>query len=230
MYRILLVEDSVPTQHAVQAILPSSEFNLSIADTLLAATQATAASKGAFDLILLDLSLPDGDGMQLLREWGDRLRDVPVLLLTGTEDVETKVAAFNLGAEDYMVKPISPLELKARIELRLRKAGERRAPTDTIQRGRLTLNLPMMRAVVNEDGHDTMVEFTAKEFRLVAIMAQNEGRTFTRPELVKEVWGKDMHVVNRTVDSHICGARRKLRSCGDYIQSITGSGYRFVVK
>lgn len=232
MHRILFVEDSVSSQQAVQAVLNSSDFDLVCAPTFQSAMDATLAATNAFDLILLDLSLPDGDGLQLLRKWreSERFRDTPILLLTGTEDVETKVTAFSLGAEDYMVKPVSPRELKARVELRLRKADDRKAPSDTLTRGRLTLNFPLMRATLNENGADITLELTSKEFRLVATLAQNEGRTFTRAQLVKEIWGKDMHVVNRTVDSHICGARRKLRSAGQYIQSITGTGYRFVIK
>ena len=100
---------------------------------------------------------------------------------------------------------------------------------DLLQRGRLTLNFAQMRATIINDGRQVSAELTAKEFRLVATLAAQEGQVFSRAQLVKEVWGDDLHVVNRTIDSHICGARRKLGTAGDYIQSVTGTGYRFLV-
>ena len=231
MPRILLVEDSASSQQLVNAALPKPAFDL-VCVTTVADAKAITEGESAFDLILLDLGLPDGVGLDLLGQWraSKRFAHVPVLLLTGKEDVETKLEAFALGAEDYLIKPVNPRELKGRVEMRLRKSSEAKAPNDTLHKGRLTLNFPLMRATINEEGHEVAVDLTSKEFRLLATLAQHEGQIFTRSELVHEIWGADTHVVNRTVDSHICGARRKLGLAGSYIQSVTGSGYRFVVK
>jgi DNA-binding response OmpR family regulator len=230
MNRILLVEDSESSLKVVESALSDSGVELTVARTVAEAKSAT--SNGAdFQMILLDISLPDGEGLELMREWKEdpRFRRTPVLLLTGKEDVEVKVSAFALGADDYIVKPVVPRELKARVEARLRKQPA--GPLEVLRRGRLALNFPLMKVLVKDDeGAETPIELTSKEFRLLATLAQHEGQVFSRSELVKAIWGNDMHVVNRTVDSHICGARRKLGPAGDYIESVTGEGYRFSVK
>lgn len=228
MHRILLVEDSESSLKVVHSALVGEELQIVVARTIAEARKITDEQTN-FDLILLDITLPDGEGSILMEHWATspRMRRTPVVFLTGKEDVETKVAAFAAGADDYIVKPVSPRELKARIEARLRRAVS--AP-EIIRRGSLALHFPMMRATVMQDGVEAPIELTAKEFRLVALLAQNEGQIYSRSELVKAVWGKDMDVVNRTVDSHICGARRKLGPAGKYIESVTGSGYRFVAE
>lgn len=226
MHRILLVEDSESSLKVVESALNGEQILLVVARTIAEARTITTEQTN-FDLVLLDISLPDGEGSSLMEHWqsSPRMRRTPVIILTGKEDVESKVAAFALGADDYIVKPVSPRELRARVEARLRRAVN--AP-EVIRRGPLALHFPMMRATVVRDGVESPIELTAKEFRLVALLAQNEGQIYSRSELVKAVWGRDMDVVNRTVDSHICGARRKLGPAGKYIESVTGSGYRFV--
>lgn len=227
-YRILLVEDSDSSIKVVESALSDLGADLTVARTIDEARRATVGKP--YDLILLDLLLPDGQGLSLLETWRTTadLRNVPVLLLTGREDVELKVNAFALGAEDYIVKPVNPRELQARVTARLRKLASK--PSDVLRRGRLSLHFTLMKALVLENGTETPVELTSKEFRLVATLAQNEGQIFSRTQLVRAIWGDDMHVVNRTVDSHICGARRKLGAAGDYIESVTGAGYRFSVR
>lgn len=230
MHRILLVEDSKSSQIIVRSALAAPEFEITVHETLTEASKAIADQTG-FDLVLLDLSLPDGEGMTLLREMhasppGER---IPVLLLTGKEDLDSKVAAFTLGAEDYLVKPVDPIELKARVEMRLRKARESRPTGDALHLGDLTLNFAQMRATVVDEGQEKTIDFTAKEFKIVATLARHQNQVFSRQQLVEAIWGQNMHVVDRTVDSHICGARRKMGPAGRYIQSITGEGYRFVV-
>lgn len=227
MHRVLLVEDSESSHKVVESALSQSGVQLTIAKTFEEASKLTA-DKADFHLILLDLGLPDGEGMTLMDRWqaSPKFRRTPVLMLTGKEDVESKERAFSLGADDYIVKPVSPRELKARVEARLRKIS---GPGEVLRRGRLALHFPMMRATVDENGTENQVDLTAKEFRLVATLAQNEGQIFSRTQLVKAIWGREMDVVARTVDSHICGARRKLGPAGDYIQSVTGAGYRFQV-
>lgn len=228
MHRILLVEDSESSLKVVQSALAGEDLELTVARTLADARKVTE-TENPFDLILLDISLPDGEGSALMDEWQGnvRMKRTPVVFLTGKEDVDSKVAAFAMGADDYIVKPVSPRELKARVDARLRRT---QTPPEVIRRGVLALHFPMMRATVQMSGVETPVELTSKEFRLVALLAQNEGQVFTRNELVRAVWGKDLDVVNRTVDSHICGARRKLGPAGKYIESVTGSGYRFMAE
>ena len=232
MQRILFIEDSESSQKVVRSALQGLDIELVCAGTLTEAEEQIRLNSD-FQLILLDLVLPDGEGLHLLdqRQSSAELRRTPGVLLTGNEYLQSKVSAFELGAEDYLVKPVDPRELRARVEMHLRKTEWREAVQDTLHLGRLTLNFPMMRASLKEsEGKETPIELTAKEFRLLALLAKHQGQIFTRTQLVKEIWGGDMHVVNRTVDSHICGARRKLGPAGEYIESITGTGYRFRVK
>ncbi|MBX3022658.1 MAG: response regulator transcription factor [Bdellovibrionales bacterium] len=228
MHRILLVEDSESSLKVVQSALSNDDTQLIIARTLSDARKITEEQSN-FDLILLDITLPDGEGSTLMDHWSasPRLRRTPVVFLTGKEDVDSKVAAFARGADDYIVKPVSPRELKARVDARLRRSV---STPEVIRRGLLALHFPMMRATVMLNGVETPIELTSKEFRLVALLAQNEGQVYSRSELVRAVWGRDLDVVNRTVDSHICGARRKLGPAGKYIESVTGSGYRFMAE
>jgi two-component system phosphate regulon response regulator PhoB len=231
MRRLLSIESSPHLREILIQALPVQGFSITHISSLTEAS-LVLQSDGAFSLVVLAAKLPDGDGLSLLRAWLDsgKFRDIPVMMISETEDVDAKVSAFELGVEDYLPASIHPRELRARIELRLRRAEQLRSTAEVLRRGCLRLNFPLMRATVIEDAREVPVEFTAKEFRLVATMAAHEGQVFTRAQLVKEIWGDQMHVVNRTVDSHICGARRKLGPAGDYIQSVTGAGYRFLVK
>jgi len=229
MQRVLLVEDSRSSQHLVRAALEPSAIELTVRETLHDAL--VELERTAFDLILLDLSLPDGEGLTVLRRMpltaaGER---IPVLLLTGTEDLQSKVTAFELGAEDYLVKPVDPVELRARVEMRLRKARRAQAAPEAVRRGPFTLDFTQMRASLIENERELAIDFTAKEFKIVATLVRHENTTFTRAQLVEAIWGRNMHVVDRTIDSHICGARRKMGAAGRYIQSVTGEGYRFTV-
>jgi DNA-binding response OmpR family regulator len=227
MSKILLVEDSKSSQHLVRAALESADIEMTVSGTLT--DGLNQASQTNFDLILLDLSLPDGEGLTLLREIQARASNerIPVLLLTGKEDLQSKVAAFTLGAEDYLVKPVDPVELRARVEMRLRKARESKPVGEVIKRGPFTLNFSQMRATIVEQDREHVIDFTTKEYKIVATLARHENQIFTRQQLVEAIWGENMHVVDRTVDSHICGARRKMGPAGRYIQSVTGEGYRF---
>src|SRR5438105_4089198 len=148
MNRILLVEDSESSLKVVESALSASNVEIVIARSIAEAMTATEKNP-EFHLILLDLSLPDGEGLSLMRKWQDnpRMARVPVLLLTGKEDVEAKVSAFALGADDYIVKPVSPRELKARVEARLRKNAV--GPLDVLRRGRLALHFPLMKATLH---------------------------------------------------------------------------------
>lgn len=223
MRHLLVIEDSESSLKVVQGALNGLGLEFTVARSLAEAKKALENGT-SYAMVLLDIGLPDGEGLSLLRDYKE-LKHTPVLLLTGKEDIETKVSAFELGAEEYLVKPVNPRELRARVEARLRKSD---APNDTIRRGQLALNFPLMKASVIENGVETPIDLTSKEFRLVATLAQHEGQVFSRADLVKAIWG-NMHVVSRTVDSHICGARRKLGPAGKYIKSVTGAGYKFAL-
>lgn len=227
MHRILLIEDSADYRLVVQRALKSPTLEVTAVSGL---KEARAAIAQAYvpDLILLDLSLPDGDGFELLSELqaSDRFRKIPIYLMTGNERISSKVTAFNLGAEDYLIKPVNPAELRARIEMRLRKASQQ-ATAETLKRGALTLHIPLLQASLDSGSGAEPLELTAKEFKILLYLAQNEGSVHSRAGLVDAIWGKSVHVLDRTVDSHVCSLRRKLGRHSGYIESVPGEGYRF---
>lgn len=227
MYNILLVEDLAECQLVVRRALASSDLNLTIVESVRDAFAVLDATNGP-DLMILDLDLREGEGFAVL----EKLRsqpgaEVPVILFTDNSDLEMKLTAFQLGADDYLAKPISPVELRARIEMRLRKASKGRRQTSVLRAGDLTLDLSLMRATLGCDQKTATLPLTAKEFKLLALMAKNPGRVFSRNELISAVWGETVHVLDRTVDSHIFGLRKKLAHRSNIVECIPNVGYRY---
>lgn len=226
MTKVLLVEDSESCHLLVTRALASDAINLdwvkSIGEAKNFLTERTA-----IDLILLDLLLPDGDGISLLHDLRDSesFRFVPIMLLTGKEDLATKIAAFDLSADDYLVKPIDPRELRARVKMRIRKCQQQNHASEILKRGDLRIDLRLMRVYAGDS--QIPIELTAKEFKILTILAQRENVIFSRTELIKAVWGSQTHVIERTVDSHVCGVRKKLGEHSYHIENVPGLGYRF---
>lgn len=230
MYNILLVEDSETCHYVANRALSKPDIELTWNQSIQQAIQTLDSHKTDFDLVLLDLVLADGDGLTVLNhmQGSEELRDIPVLLLTSKEDLASKVSAFSMGADDYLTKPIHAAELWVRVETRLRKSILRKKPRDIIKRGNISINISLMRVTIQENGVNRDGELTSKEFKILAYLMQNENRLFTRGQLVKAIWGKATHVIERTVDSHVCGLRRKLGNQAHYIENIPGAGYRFI--
>lgn len=230
MFHVLLIEDSMECQLVTKRALAGSGIDLTCASTLIEAlTCISDISRRPIDLILLDRCLPDGDGMTVLEELHMlNLSPSPsVFLLTSTGEISSKVTAFGLGAEDYLVKPVNPLELRARIERMHKKKNHKWA--QTLVKGELFLDLALMRAfIVSAQGREQL-DLTGKQFKILLFLAQNEGKAFVRHDLVKAVWGESLHILDRTVDSHIYGLRKKLMHLSHYIECIPHLGYRFVV-
>lgn len=204
MHNVLLVEDSEEYQLIVSRALSNADIEIVIARTYKEVGQVLAqVSVDKIDLAILDLVLPDGDGFQVLEDLrrAGMQRETPVFFLSSQTELDSKVTAFNLGADDYIVKPINPLELRARVEMRLKKS--KAVIFDVITRGELQLELSLFRGsrIVNGVMKDMLL--TAKEFKILAFLVQNETKVFSRAQVVESVWGTGLHVLDRTVDSHI---------------------------
>ncbi|TPV96073.1 MAG: response regulator transcription factor [Myxococcales bacterium FL481] len=178
------------------------------------------------DLVLLDLMLPDISGTTVCRELrGDATtRHIPVVMLTAKGDEVDRVVGFELGAEDYVVKPFSVRELILRIQAILRRSqAPQNEPTGILRFGRLR---------VDPDGHRVWVDgeptqLTALEFRLLLTLLNRRGRVQTRDVLLEDVWGMVADVTTRTVDTHVKRLRQKLGEAGSYIETLRGVGYRW---
>ena len=227
MNRVLLVEDSDEGQLMVKRSLANAGIDLVVATTFNDALKIVRSEGTQFDLVILDIFLPDGDGFKILEEMrsvGMGI-EVPVFFLTSQTELESKVNAFNLGVDDYLVKPVNPIELRARVEMRLKKASKTHA--DQITRGDLVIDLAGYRVFRKTESGLSEISLTSKEFKILMFLCQNEGQVFARPQVVDAVWGKDVHILDRTVDSHIYGLRKKLGTSAQMIESIPQAGYRF---
>ncbi len=220
--RILVVEDEESISDPLVESLEREGFEAWAAGTVAAAQDAVTG--GDPDLILLDVMLPDGDGLELAREIR-RSSDVPIIMLTARGEEIDRVLGLELGADDYVVKPFSFRELTARIKaiLRRRRATERRGP---IQIGAIQLD-PAARTVTKAG---RLLELAAREFDLLHMLMANAGEVLRRERIMDEVWDPHWFGPTKTLDVHISWLRKKLEddaSHPKYIRTIRGVGFRF---
>lgn len=188
------------------------------------------ASSGPLDLILLDVMMPELDGFEVCR----KLRTTslhattPIIFLTARVGELDQILGLELGADDYIQKPISPRVLVARVKSVLRRSAET-VKTETIVMPELLnvgeLEINRQNYTVRVQGRETF--FPKKEFELLAFLASNRGKVFSREILLNRIWGENVYVVDRTVDVHISKIREKLGSECELIETVKGVGYRF---
>jgi two-component system phosphate regulon response regulator PhoB len=180
----------------------------------------------SLSLVLLDLMLPDGSGLDFCRKLktNSKTESIPVIILTAKDDEVDKVVGFELGADDYVTKPFSVRELLLRIKAVL-KRGEVKKDIVEVERqfGDLKIDIESHEVYVDE----MKIELTALEFKLLNQLVETRGRVQSRDQLLSEVWGYSAEVTTRTVDTHIKRLRNKLGSIGKYVQTIRGVGYKF---
>lgn len=217
MPRILIVEDEADIAQALRDDLQLEGYEVEVArDGHSAVSLGTAQ---AWDLILLDVMLPGRDGFEVCRELRRAGAGAPIVFLTARTHEAEKVLGLDLGAADYITKPFSPRELRARIRARLR---DRQRPESEVERfGELEVDLA--RVEVRKGG--SKLEITPLEFKLLLVFLQNRGRLLSRDRLIDLAWGRDTYVTERAVDAHIVNLRRKVGSAA--ITSVRGMGYRF---
>jgi two-component system phosphate regulon response regulator PhoB/two-component system alkaline phosphatase synthesis response regulator PhoP len=176
------------------------------------------------DLLVLDLMLPDIDGLDLCRtiRGSDRLASIPVIMLTARAEETDRVLGLELGADDYVVKPFSPKELVARVKAVLRRGSRREVDRSVSVDDLLHLDLRRHQATV--DGHP--VELTATEFRILHLLASRVGWVYSREAILRHLWGNEKYVLDRTVDVHIRHLRAKLGARGSIIRNVRGIGYK----
>lgn len=224
--RILLVEDEKSIRDAVAAYLERAGYWVTPAADGQEAVDAFSLHQ--FDLVILDLMLPRLPGEKVCRIIRDT-SDVPIIMLTAKGEVEDRIVGFELGADDYLIKPFSPRELVARVRALLRRAHIDPEPQrEVLDFGGLTIDLNGHKVLVN----DEEVDLTASEFKLLTTLSRYPGRVYSRMELVEKVLGYDFEGYERTIDSHVKNLRAKI---GDdprnprWIYTVHGVGYRFEV-
>ncbi len=221
--RILVVDDEPDLLELVRVNLVQEGFEVQTASSGTRALEQLAAAPP--DLLLLDLMLPDFSGTEICkRVRGDRrIADLPIIMLTAKDQEIDRVVGFELGADDYVTKPFSPRELTLRVRAVLNRRRPEGQEPRSLSRGDLRVDPDAHRCW--SDGAE--VQLTAKEFRLLVTLMHRPGRVLSRDQLLDEVWGTDISVTPRTIDTHLKRLREKLGSAGDYIETVRGVGYRF---
>jgi two-component system alkaline phosphatase synthesis response regulator PhoP len=177
------------------------------------------------DVVVVDLMLPEMDGLEVCRRLraDERTAAVPLIILTAKAAEADRVVGLEVGADDYVTKPFSPRELAARVRALLRRTVPRPGDGEYVRRANLVID-PIRHDV---RCGDKPVVLTATEFRLLHFLAAHPGRVFSRSELIDHAIGREVEVLDRTIDVHIMALRRKLGACGALIETVRGFGYRF---
>jgi DNA-binding response OmpR family regulator len=222
MKRILLVEDDTAIAFGLQLDLKSEGYDVEIESDGENALQR--ARKEPFDLILLDIMLPHKDGFEVCRELRRSGLRTPIIMLTAKTQEAEKVLGLEMGADDYVTKPFSPRELRARVKAALRRSAEDEARVFRFGDAEVDFG----RCELRRAGKP--VDLTALEFKLLAALIRSGGKVLSRDQLLDLVWGHSTFVTDRVVDNHVVALRKKLEpdpSKPRHIVSVRGLGYRF---
>ena len=224
MARILVIDDEHDLQKVLAYNLKNVGHDVDVADQGRDAIELI--KKRRPELVILDLMLPDMSGTDVCRalKRNPETQSIPVVMLTAKGEEVDRVVGFELGAEDYIVKPFSVRELLLRVGAILRRStGEPLDKARLVEFGDLRIDRDAHRAWV--DGEE--VELTALEFKLLLSLCDRGNRVQSRGTLLNDVWGIEADVTTRTVDTHVKRLREKLGAAGDYIETVRGVGYRF---
>jgi len=226
--RVLVVDDEPAIAEVVRGYLERDGLLVEVSGTV--AEALAALGRGAPDLLVLDITLPDGSGLDVLRAASLPGMRVPTIMLTARSDEADRVVGLELGADDYVTKPFSPREVVARVHALLRRVGESgvRAPS-----GKPTRKTRIADLEIDHDFHEVSIEgrpanLTATEFKILALLTENPGEVFTRSHLLDRL-GDDGEIYERTLDRHINNLRKKIEKDPrnpEYVLTVYGTGYK----
>ena len=227
MQRFLIIEDD----EDIFTLIESSLSQTADITWCRSHTQAIGSiNKSNYDLVLIDLGLPDGDGFQLCNYINILKPNTPVFIVSGRTSITVKALGFSLEIEDYIEKPFNPLELKIRIESRLKKIKKITAKKKEVIIGLIKIILDAQEVYINKDNQFVHIDLTGIEFKILCLFSKNINKVVSRNQILDEIWGKDIFVSSRVVDSHISKLKRKLSMAGRLISSVRGVGYKLNLK
>lgn len=221
IHKVLVVDDEEPILELLKYNLEKGGYEVKTAIDGIKAVEV--ARKFLPDLVLLDIMMPKMDGVEACRQ----IREMPelqktfIIFLTARSEEYSEVAAFDVGADDYITKPIKPRALMSRINALFRRDSKKAPPSNTITIGDLVIDRTSYTIKVNE----REINLPKKEFELLYFLALNPNKVFSREDLLQNIWGSDVYVLARTVDVHIRKVREKIGE--DYITTVKGVGYKF---
>jgi two-component system, OmpR family, alkaline phosphatase synthesis response regulator PhoP len=220
---VLVIDDEKDLIEMIRYNLEKEGFNVIGAGDGESGLSLAAAEKP--DLIVIDLMLPGMDGLEVCRllRKGSGTAGIPIIMLTAKTSESDRVVGLELGADDYVTKPFSPRELGARVKALLRRSSGFHQEPAIIRHGVLS---------IDPDSHEVScsskkIDLTATEYRLLHFLASHPGFVYSRSALIDGALGRDVTVLERTIDVHIMSLRRKLGECGEWIETIRGFGYKF---
>ncbi len=221
MYKLLVADDE---QKIREVIREYAEFNgyeiMEAADGMEA---VSLCKLYPFDLVILDIMMPKLDGYSACKEI-KKIKDLPVIMLSARGEEYDKLFGFELGIDDYIVKPFSPKELMARINAVLtRRRGPAQDTPDVLKFDGLEINIPARTVTVD----DRKIELTPKEYDLLFYLVKNKNIALSRDKLLQDIWGYDFFGDDRTIDTHIKNLRNNLGPYRDHIVTLRGVGYKF---
>ena len=225
MKKILLVDDEVDILEFLKYNLEQEDFEVLVSSDGKDALKKLSQNP---DLIVLDIMMPEMDGFELYQKIkSDKSsQDIPIIFLTAKSGETDEIKGLDLGASDYIQKPISPKKLIARIKSNLRKTvptDKKNVEVEILKIGPLEIDVEKFSVRIDSKNKF----FPRKEFQLLYFLASNPGKVMKRETLLKEIWGNDVYVIDRTIDVHIRKVREKLDKHSEIIETIKGVGYRF---
>ncbi|MBV9166240.1 MAG: response regulator transcription factor [Solirubrobacterales bacterium] len=224
--RVLVVDDEPTISYVVSRYLDRAGYETAVAASGKDALSSAASARP--DVVVLDLMLPDLDGLEVMRRLRrDGLKQTAIILLTARGEESDRVTGLRLGADDYVVKPFSPAELVARVDAVLRRIEPAREAQEALRFDGLEIDPTARRVVLDGEG----IELTPREFELLLFLARHPGEAFTREQLMTRVWQFSFYIDTSTVTVHIRRLRAKLEpnpALPRFIETVWGVGYRFV--
>lgn len=220
MARILIVDDEKMIRNVVREYAEFEGYETAEAEDGMEAVEKCRAED--FDIIVMDIMMPRLDGYSAIKEIR-KTKQIPVIMLSARGEEYDKLFGFEIGADDYVVKPFSPKELLARIKAVLKRAAAPEQQMDIIRYEGLEINVTGREVIV--DGQ--AASLTPKEYDLLFYLVRNKGIALTREKLLEEVWGYDFYGDDRTVDTHIKMLRNSLGEYRKFIRTLRGMGYKF---
>jgi DNA-binding response OmpR family regulator len=224
--KILIVDDEADVLDLLSLTLRNAGFNVITAQT--GSIALTKARTEAPNLIILDLMLPEMSGTEICKtlKKDPATSSLPILMLTAKSEEVDKIVGLELGADDYVTKPFSPRELLLRIKAILRRGLEKTAATDRMQVGDIVIDRARHECLIK----GKLIELTATEFKLLAILMERRGRVQARDRLLNDVWSYESVIDTRTVDTHVRRLREKMGKLANTIETVRGVGYRMAEK